>query len=243
MIVDENGKITQLIPNYNKTQKLILKRKYPLHKRMNDYLKNMIGGRFEASNDKDFKDVIVLGTLNEKPEPYLRSITNTVSNKQYKYIRYVSSPKDSGRCNLAIFNIFNQTGKKLEGKVIGSKESYKGYGAEKEKAFDNNPASFFDAKEEDWGKAWIGLELNPPSQISKIDFMPRNDTNTIFEGQEYELFYWDKGWHGMGKKMANASEKITFDNVPSNTLYLLHNHSGGKEERIFIYENGKIVWY
>ena len=179
--------------------KLILKRKYPLHKRMNDYLKNMIESRFKASNDKDFKDVIVLGTLNEKPEPYLRSITNTISNKQYKYIRYVSSPKDSGRCNLAIFNIFNKAGK-TRGKIIGSKESYKGYGAEKEKAFDSNPASF-DAKEEDWGKAWIGLELISPSQIPKlilchgmipIPFL--KDKNTSFFIGTKAGMEWVKKW-------------------------------------------------
>lgn len=181
--------------------------------------------------------------LIKNQKPYLRSIKNTISKKKYRYIRYVSSKKDSGRCNLAIFNIFDDNSQKLKGKIIGSSGSYKGYGAEKEKAFDNNPATFFDAKEEDWGNAWIGLEFTKPVQISKIDFMPRNDTNTIFEGQEYELFYWDKGWHGIGRKIADSSEKITFENVPTGALYLLHNHSGGKEERIFTYENGKVNWY
>jgi hypothetical protein len=111
--------------------------------------------------------------------------------------------------------------------------------AKNQKAFDNDPSTFFDASENEWGKALIGLEFVTPIQISKIDFMPRNDTNTIFEGQEYELFYWDKGWRGMGKKIANTLEEITFGNVPTEALYLLHNHSGGKRRTDFYLEQWK----
>lgn len=246
IVLEENGKVKNLEPNVNKTQTLTLKRKYPLRKRMDDYLKNMIGGRFEVSNSVDFKEAIVIGTIENKPETYLRSLQNKKTAKKYKYIRYVASKKDSGRCNLAIFNAFTlKKGKeiKLNGKIIGTKGSFKGYGAEKQKAFDNDPSTFFDAPEIEWRKAWIGLEFDTPIQISKIDFMPRNDTNIIFEGQEYELFYWDKGWRGMGKKIADASEEIIFNNVPTEALYLLHNHSGGKEERIFTSEKGQVKWY
>ena len=246
IILEENGTVKSIEPNFEKTETLTLKRKYPLSKHMDDYLKNMIGGRFEVSNNADFKEAIVIRTIENKPETYLRSLQNKRTTKKYKYIRYVASKKDSGRCNLAIFNAFTlKKGKeiKLNGKIIGTKGSFKGYGAEKQKAFDNDPSTFFDAPEIDWGKAWIGLEFDKPIQISKIDFMPRNDTNTIFEGQEYELFYWNKGWRGMGKEIANTTEKITFKNVPTNALYLLHNHSGGKEERIFTWNKGHVKWY
>jgi len=244
ILLGEDGTVKSLVPNFSNTQTLTLKRKYPLSKHLDDYLKNMIGGRFEVSNNPEFKNSEVIETLKEKPETYVRSIKNKVTTKKYKYIRYVSSKKDSGRCNLAIFNVYGiNKQQKLTGKVIGNEGSYKGYGAEKEMAFDNDPSTFFDALEKDWGKAWIGLEFDNPVEISKIDFMPRNDTNTIFKGQEYELFYWDKGWRGMGKKLADDSEEIVFENVPTQALYLLHNHSGGKEERIFTWENGKVKWY
>lgn len=243
-VLSENGEAKVLYPNYNKLQKITLSRKYPLLKRMDDYLKNMVGGRFELSNNPDFSESVTLKTINQKPEPYLKVVKNKVSNNRYRYIRYVSSAKDSGRCNLAVFKVFGlKKDIELSGKVIGSIGSYKGYGAEKEKAFDNDPSTFFDASEKDWGKAWVGLEFDTPKRISKIEYMPRNDTNTIFKGQEYELFYWDKGWRGTGKKIASDSEEITFENIPSEALYLLHNHSGGKEERIFTYTDGEIRWY
>lgn len=68
MVVDDNGKLTKLTPNHDKTQRLILKRKYPLHKRMDDYLKNMIEGRFEVSNDASFSNSVILGSIDKKPE-------------------------------------------------------------------------------------------------------------------------------------------------------------------------------
>ena len=36
---------------------------------------------------------------------------------------------------------------------------------------------------------------------------------------------------------------ITFKDVPSNTCYILHNLSNGKEERIFTYENEEQIWW
>lgn len=246
VLVDEEGMTKQLIPNYNKTQKMTLKRKYPLSKHMDNYLKNMVGGRFEVANDSIFSQSVIIATIDDKPQPYLRSVKNKVSKEKYKYLRYVSSKKDSGRCNIAILKTYGLKGSKeieLNGKTLGTKGSYKGYGAEKHMAFDNDPSTFFDANEQDWGKAWIGIEFDDPVEISKVEYMPRNDTNTIFEGQEYELFYWDKGWHGTVRKTADNSEEVTFDNIPSDALYLLHNHSGGKEERIFTYKQGNIKWY
>ena len=49
ILVDKKGKVKKLIPDRNKTQKITLKRKYPLSTHMDDYLKNMIGGYFELS--------------------------------------------------------------------------------------------------------------------------------------------------------------------------------------------------
>ena len=34
-----------------------------------------------------------------------------------------------------------------------------------------------------------------------------------------------------------------YDNVPGNALLLLRNHTKGKEERIFTYENDEQIWW
>jgi hypothetical protein len=44
------------------------------------------------------------------------------------------------------------------------------------------------------------------------------------------------------RQMADSTI-LQYHNAPSNALFWLRNHSGGKEERIFTYENGKQVWW
>ena len=41
----------------------------------------------------------------------------------------------------------------------------------------------------------------------------------------------------------NREGVLYVDNVPTNALLLLRNHTKGKEERIFTYENGEQVWW
>jgi hypothetical protein len=36
---------------------------------------------------------------------------------------------------------------------------------------------------------------------------------------------------------------LYYDDAPTNALFRLRNHSKGKEERIFTYEDGKQVWW
>ena len=111
----------------------------------------------------------------------------------------------------------------------------------KEAVFDGDPLTFYDAKEAIG--AWAGLDFGEPKQITSIHYIFRNDDNSIRIDDEYELFYWDNNkWATLGKRIAQ-SDTLNFSKCPQNALFLLHNHSRGKEERIFTYENGKQVWW
>lgn len=46
----------------------------------------------------------------------------------------------------------------------------------------------------------------------------------------------------LGQQRAIES-KLTYTNVPDNTLLLLKDLTKGEEERIFTYENDKQVWW
>lgn len=39
-----------------------------------------------------------------------------------------------------------------------------------------------------------------------------------------------------------VSDSLKFCGVPSNALLFLHNHTRGKEERIFFYKDGEQLW-
>jgi len=94
-----------------------------------------------------------------------------------------------------------------------------------------------------------------------------NDTtNAILKTDVYELFYWDNKWISLGKKttanrqadldslgfdfkkkqfLANTEgrEFIFYETAPVGTLFLLHNWTQGKEERIFTIENEEQIWW
>jgi hypothetical protein len=57
------------------------------------------------------------------------------------------------------------------------------------------------------------------------------------------LLYWQEGdWESAGKQIA-TTHYLNYNHVPAGTLYLLRNHTKGREERIFTYENGKQMWW
>ena len=93
------------------------------------------------------------------------------------------------------------------------------------------------------GYSWAGLDLGTPKRITKIKYCPRSDTNFILVGDTYELCYWQSGeWVSMGEQIAK-DQYIRYENAPSDALYILHNLTRGKEERIFTYENGKQIFW
>ncbi len=238
LLIDKDGITRHFIPNKEELRTVKLLRKYPLL--MNPkYLTRMRNGKFQGANNSDFKNAELLYTIPDNPDLYFQEIQIN-SKKKFQYVRYLSP--DSSHCNIAELEFYNDSGSILKGNIIGTSGSYlndPNYTIDK--AFDGDPLTFIDTAEKNGG--WVGLELARPTQISKIRFLPRNDDNTITIGHLYELFYWDvKGWISLGKQIA-TEQVLIYSNVPSNALLLLKNHSKGKEERIFTYENEKQIWW
>lgn len=129
---------------------------------------------------------------------------------------------------------------KLSGKAIGNNDPAPD--RQRSNAFDGDALTNFRTKEAD--STWVGLVFDTPKSIARIVYLPRNDGNCIADNQQYELFYWDNKWISLGKQMgSNETYRLTYNNVPTNTLLLLRNLTKGKEERIFTYEKGEQVWW
>lgn len=90
------------------------------------------------------------------------------------------------------------------------------------------------------------LRLFRPSIFKQKVFLtakyPEDKSNEIIIGQRYELFCWVGHWKSLGVQKAEGTT-LTYHRVPKNALLWLRNLDEGKQERIFIYENGKQVWY
>ena len=237
-IVDGTGNMKLLIPNTKKLISVSLERKYP--NKLYDVIKDrMIGGVFQGANKKDFSDAVIIHKIIDFPENK-RPVTILIDNhSEFRYVRYVSA--DLAFVYMAEIEFYDKNGEKLLGDIIGTDGSYNNEGSDKTKVFDGNPLTYFDAPIASGG--WVGLDLGKQETITKIKYLSWNSDNHINIGEQYELYYFDKKWISLGQKTGNDSHVLIYDNVPSNVLLLLKNHTKGKEERIFTYENGKQIWW
>ena len=66
----------------------------------------------------------------------------------------------------------------------------------------------------------------------------------LFYPDEFELLYWKNGWKPLGRKQANDSGFMKFEEVPQGVLFMLKNcrWKGKTAERIFTYEEGVVRW-
>lgn len=101
----------------------------------------------------------------------------------------------------------------------------------------------------------------PPELTANND-----STNAILLNDRYELFYWDNEWVSLGEKTTMDRERdidslgfdfkkqyffdenetreyLFYENVPVGALFLLRNHTQGKEERIFTIDGTEQVWW
>ena len=240
-IVGDNGKTHFLKADYEHRQNMTLTRKHSIPKWWFWYKKRTLNGKFQGANRIDFKDSVTLYTITH--EATMNSyIINIWESGQFKYLRYLSGT--DGCCNMAEVRFYTaKSDKPLEGEIIGTEGSFQNDPNRTKKAvFDNDPLTFYDAKEPNG--AWAGLSLERPQKVTTIYYQFRNDDNNIRIGDTYELMYWSEAgeWESAGKVIADK-EQVTYNDIPSQTLYLLHNHSRGNEERIFTYENGTQIWW
>lgn len=219
---------TVLNPINEKKREVTLTRKYPFSTNWTNKWGQLIGSKFEASNDPFFHTFKTLYTI--KDMPTLKNVINISNKQKYRYIRYKSNPNN----NFPLAEI----------QIFGNQEKYKGSLFGK---------LSYDVKEVFNGKFYkcpnnyiygycVGMDLGDSKEISKIIFYPKNDGNFIIPNMEYELFYYDFGWVSLGKKQAKNFSLI-FKDVPQNALLLLRNKTEGNEERIFTYENGEQKWW
>lgn len=256
-LLTNEGKIQVFEPNNQIRQEVKLYRKYPLFKRIINYTRHMIGGKFQGATNPDFSDANDLYIISSTPAPFFKSYP--VKNGMFQYLRYVFPPfsADSAIGNVAEIGFIGMDGQGNEsclyGKYIGNHNITR---KQFEIIFDKKQNNYVTINTEDTvindypehiittssEPLWVGMDLNVPRRITHIGFCPRNDTNSIYDHCTYELFYWDKEWISLGTKKAQENYLI-YSDVPENALFWLHNHTEGKEERIFIYENNEQVWW
>lgn len=237
-ILNNKGEILIISPQENKTQNMLLLRKFPMFRSIRTYHERMVKGCFQGSNRPDFKDATTLYTITATPQKI--ETVNLSNISRFRYVRFYSALPGKG--DVAELEFYGSDYLKLNGQPIGFPEVLHSIGTPYQNAFDGDIDTYFSAYYAN-SFNWVGLDLGKPERITKIKYCPRSDTNFIVPGDRYELCYWKKDqWISMGEQTAKDAF-LKYQNVSSGGLYILHNLSRGKEERIFTYEEGKQVWW
>lgn len=227
-----------LEPDTARRQRLRLTRKYRYSYTLDDCADYLVGGRFEAANRPDFRDAVLLGSVERRPESRFTRV-DVARPGAYRYFRFVGAP--GMHCNIAELAVCTPDGSRLEPRRVFAADG----GREETRpamAFDGNVLTSFMTERADEG--WVAADFGRPVPIGRFYYLPRNDDNFIRDGELYELFYWDaSGWRSLGRRTGTMESELTYDNAPANALFLLHNHTKGREERIFTYEDGRQIWW
>ena len=91
-------------------------------------------------------------------------------------------------------------------------------------------------------KGYIDFDLNNEYKLSAIGISPYI-RSWLGKSNTYELSYWENEWRTIERKEGNGSYLI-FNNVPRKALLKLSHCSKNTQEhhRIFLYEDGKVIW-
>lgn len=239
ILVDSTGYIITLNPDKSNLRHVKLQRKYPVMDWWDSRTLDITGGAFQVSNDSSFRNSVEVYKIRSAPELKFNSIKIQLKNK-YRYVRYIAPKGSYGEiAELEFYNF----GSKISGVPMSSLPENPMLYNER-MAFDGNNLSYFQGKGTN-NENWVGLDFQQPTDLTEIRFIGRNDDNFINRSDFYELFFWDNGsWNSLGKKQSKGNSQILeYDNVPSNALLLLKDHSKGKEERIFTYYQDRQVWW
>lgn len=237
-ILAADGSRKEIVANVQQLQKLRAVRKYTLTLEQKDYCAQMENGEFHVANQENFADSLLVGMAKDVKESRFYSLKPKYKG-DYRFFRYMAPADSYG--NVAEIELYDNKGNKLKPKrVFGYRWTVKGH--EQPKLYDGDPLSSFTLQATKRG--WCAVELEEPTHISEIRYLPRNDGNYINEGDTYQLYYWDKDdWKLLSEKVGNREGILWFDKVPTGALFLLRDITKGKQERIFTYENGEQIWW
>ena len=229
------------MPDMTNITEVSIKRKYPLRfYTVISLNENMIGATIWGSNDLFFQKKNLLYQITDSIFTN-RNIITFDTPVGYEYIRYQSPPGKP--VELAEFCIYDNLNAEIPLQTSFVNELMPVHPQREDFALSNlvdgDPLSFFISSDK---SAYLTFHLGKRTNINKIMFVPRNDENFIWPGDQYELFFHTgiDGWKSLGVQTAENSE-LRYQ-APENALLWLRNLTRGREEQIFYIKEGKQVF-
>ncbi|MCF0185371.1 MAG: signal peptidase I [Bacteroidaceae bacterium] len=235
-ILTSDGEIRSVNSDKRNIEDVTLLSKVPFRTNFAYYALLCKGDRILTATKQDFSDTILVHSIDSIPW-YEQDITL----KKPLSARYLIYRTNSGLLKfLGDISAFDVNGARLTGKLSGNPGHTK---YPLENAFDENRESYIYFDKSRGQADYVAMDFGKNEIVSSVRFCPRNDDNAIIPGDEYELFYWDKGWISLGKINAGKERKVHFKNVPKGALLRLQDNTRGQENRPFTIENGIQIWW
>ncbi len=236
-LTGENGIEKMFVPSETDKGVVRINRKYPLCSYITDTWGYMRGGTFEAAMTEDFHDADTIAMITTMPHGMTTLAVS--SRKKYRFLRY-HAPLNN-RSSLAELQFYTTDMTGNSHILKGRNMSIGVDSTNLNNVFDGNPATSCRGLEIGYT---VGLDLGDGNEttVTKIVFSPSTDRNFVERNHLYELYCFDTEWRLLGRIYSKA-ESLEFDNVPKGALLLLKDKTGGKEERIFEYIDGRQIWY
>lgn len=236
VLLHRDGTEQVMTPDSTHLHDITIKRKYPLFDRIVKFRQMMNNSTIEAANSPDFSDAVKFATIDVVPDCGYGKLS-IKDERKFRYWRYKAAANK--KCYVAEINFFSH-GKKLPVKNVLT-EGDGLANTKPENVFDDDVLTYFESRLAKHG--WVGADFGEPVNIDEVEYVPRNDDNDIVPGNHYELCYFKNGREVIVGEQKAESNSLTFKNVPSGCIYILHNLDKGREERIFTYSNNIINWY
>jgi len=231
--------ITKLNPDFTKKREVILTSKFKHAEyifKMRTFAAWLQRAKFQAADDKNFSKPVTLYEIDKKD--YFNYTEKDITlDKPYRYYRYLS--EDTSKIRVAELGFITNNANIRDASVYGYCNNCDADPIKPvfENAFDKKISTNLNGT----AGSWVALDFKKPVIVDKVYFLIRNDLNAVDIGDTYELFYFNMGWVSLGKKVAN-NFYLKFQDVPDNALLLLKDLTKGREERIFLFKDGKQIW-
>ena len=238
--VFDGKELRSFYPDTSCLEQVMITRKYPLRPHVINYMnKNLHGARIEGSKDRHFRHPVCLATI---PDTIItnRYTVNIQNPERYQFVRLVSAKNKP--IELAGLSFYEDAAgmKAIPAKIV---ESPRPLFPIKEfdvmNLCDQNPLTYFVSRD---SSCQVVFDFGKETPLHQLSYIPRNDENFIVSGNLYELFYQNgkAGWKSLGRQ--EAISDTLYYSAPKGALLWIRNLTGGKEEQLFFYENGKQVF-
>lgn len=205
---------------------------------------------FNAMSSKNYlncmRGTFITGCAPDRRVDTLCQITNALPAEHttfqlaihapYRFLR-VNLPSDS--IALGDLSFYSSEGKVPDARITSAVHALQQNGSP-DLIFDEFKTTCYRAKAKE---KYMDIDLGKEYVLTSIEVSPYVKS-FLFPNSWYELSYWADGWKSLGKQKGGV-DYLVFKNVPRNVLLRLKQESQKdwiRQERVFIYENGEILW-